>query len=79
MTSVKYEVVDNHRNTPQKLGTVSWDGSELVFSPAHLERRFWGIDIHVGNRVLTLDDGLDFIRAIPHHYRSGYISLRRVE
>ena len=79
MDTAKYEVVDNHENLPKTLGTVFWDGSSLEFKPNTLERRFLGIEIHVGGRVLTLDDGLDFIKAIPQYYRSGYVAVRRID
>lgn len=75
----KFEIVDNHENMPKILGTVSWNGSELEFKPNTLARKFYGIQIHVGGRILTFDDGLDFIKGIPHYYRSGYLALRRVE
>lgn len=78
MQTEKYEVIDNHEHSPKTLGTVSWDGSALEFKPAQLERKFWGMDIHTADRILTIDDGLDFIKAMRHHCRSGYIALRRI-
>lgn len=73
-----YELTDMSGSKPQKLGTISWNGSDLEFKPQTLRHRFEGVFIQTGAGELSLEDGLDFIKAIPHHYRSGYVSLRRV-
>ena len=61
----------------ESLGTLYWDGKKVASDDERLLKRMQNISIRGEKGQLTVDDGIEFLKALPNHYRS-YVSARKV-
>ena len=60
------------------LGRLYWDGSKVASDNDKLLKRMKNTTIRgKKGRTLTVDDGVEFLQALPNYYRS-YVSARKV-
>lgn len=59
------------------LGTVYWDGKKVASDDKKFLDRMKKTRIRQKNRELTVEDGIEFLKALPSKYRS-YVSARKV-
>jgi hypothetical protein len=74
----EYELV-SYGKEEKSLGTAWWNGKEIETSkPSLLELlKDTTIISHGNDDKLTIDDGIDFLKALPSYFRS-YVSARKV-
>lgn len=72
----EYEIMSYGRET-KSLGKVWWNGKKVVSDDEGCLDLLKSSPIRVGNKELTVDDGIEFLEGLPHYYRS-YISARKV-
>lgn len=73
----EYELRCDGKRT-ESLGTLYWDGKKVVSDDERLLKRMKNTTIRGKNGSLTVEDGIEFLQALPSHYRS-YVSARKVE
>jgi hypothetical protein len=61
----------------ESLGTLYWDGKKVTSDNEKLLKRMKSTKIRGPKGRLTLDDGIEFLEALPGYYRS-YVSARKV-
>lgn len=73
----EYELVTDGKRT-ESMGTLYWDGKKVASDTKRLLDRMKNIRIRSNDEFLTIDDGIEFLEALPSYYRS-YVSARKVE
>lgn len=73
-----FEFVSHTPKPNEVLGKVWWDGKQIRSNSWKLLHRLQGVIIHEGGETRTYKDGLSFLLALPKHYKSGYLTVRKV-
>lgn len=69
---LEYKLVNNTSNTV--IGNVWWDGKKVGAS----NTKAMGLIKHAVINGLTIDDGREFLESLHFHFKSGYITARKV-
>lgn len=76
----EYEVVDNTGASKKVLGRAWWNGSEIETDSPSFMQRLKTINISLGStKSVSWEDGIDFLKALPKHYKSGYLMAHKVK
>lgn len=70
-----FEVISNAGDKPKILGTIWWTGKTIESDVPRLVKDLKNVKIT--NK--SFSDGLEFFNLLPLHFRSGYLTLRRVK
>lgn len=73
----EYEIM-SYGMEDESLGKVWWNGKKVVTDEPSLLQMLKSQPIRVGDKELTVDDGIEFLKGLPLYYRS-YISAKKVK
>lgn len=71
---LEYEIVRNDKNSGP-IGRVWWDGKKVGYSTSKVKMLLNNMSID----GKTVSDGPEFLKILQRHWKSGYVSVRKVK
>lgn len=70
-----FDVISNAGDAPEVIGQIWWNGRTIESDVPRLIKELKGI--YITDKKFS--DGLKFFNLLPLHFRSGYLTLKRIK